>query len=86
MHKSPAAMNSARSRGIDAALDAGYRIIKLNAVAIKGLTEPDFVPLVRFGRERESKRASSNSCRSMAASFGRSDRVLTADEMHGHAR
>jgi GTP 3',8-cyclase len=38
--------------GIDAALDAGFRSIKLNAVAIKGLTEPDVLPLVRFGRER----------------------------------
>ena len=39
-------------RGIDAALEAGYDVIKINAVAIKGLTEADVVPLVRFGRER----------------------------------
>ncbi len=38
--------------GIDAALDAGFRKIKLNAVAIKHLTEPDLIPLVQFARER----------------------------------
>jgi GTP 3',8-cyclase len=38
--------------GIDAALNAGFEVIKLNAVAIKGLTEPDVISLVRFGRER----------------------------------
>ena len=36
--------------GILESLRLGYRI-KLNAVAIKGLTEPDTVPLARFGRE-----------------------------------
>lgn len=38
-------------RGIDAALRIGFQPIKINAVAIKGLTEPDIVPLARFGRE-----------------------------------
>lgn len=38
--------------GIAAAIKAGYRSIKLNAVAIRGLTEPDVVPLARFARER----------------------------------
>jgi cyclic pyranopterin phosphate synthase len=37
-------------QGIDAALALGFNTVKLNAVAIKGLTEPDVVPLVRFGR------------------------------------
>ncbi len=37
--------------GIDAAQRIGYRV-KLNAVAVKGLVEPDIVPLARFGRER----------------------------------
>jgi cyclic pyranopterin phosphate synthase len=37
--------------GIDACLQAGYRI-KINAVALKGITEPDIIPLARFGRER----------------------------------
>jgi cyclic pyranopterin phosphate synthase len=38
--------------GIDEALDLGFGPIKLNAVAVKGLVEPDVVPLARFGRER----------------------------------
>jgi cyclic pyranopterin phosphate synthase len=37
--------------GIDAALRVGFDKIKLNAVAIKDLTEPDVVPLARFARE-----------------------------------
>ena len=36
--------------GILECVRLGYRI-KLNAVAIKGVTEPDVVPLSRFGRE-----------------------------------
>ena len=38
--------------GIEAAQRAGFASIKLNAVAIKGLTEPDLIPLVKFARER----------------------------------
>ncbi len=37
--------------GIDACRRLGFHPIKLNAVAVKGLTEPDIVPLARFGRE-----------------------------------
>lgn len=37
--------------GIFAARDAGFRKIRLNAVAIRGLTEPDIVPLAHFARE-----------------------------------
>ncbi len=37
--------------GLDAAQRAGYRKIKLNAVAVKNLVEPDIVPLARFARE-----------------------------------
>ena len=38
--------------GIDACLRLGYGPVKLNAVAIKDLTEPDTVPIARFCRER----------------------------------
>jgi cyclic pyranopterin phosphate synthase len=38
--------------GLEAARRAGFTAIKLNAVAMKNLTEPDIVPLARFGRER----------------------------------
>ncbi len=37
--------------GLDAARRAGYSRIKLNAVAVKNLLEPDLVPLARFARE-----------------------------------
>src|SRR5579864_457804 len=38
--------------GIDACLRLGYGPVKLNAVAVKGLTDPDIVPIARFCRER----------------------------------
>jgi cyclic pyranopterin phosphate synthase len=36
--------------GLEAAKRAGFSNIKLNAVAVKGLVEPDIVPLARFAR------------------------------------
>jgi cyclic pyranopterin phosphate synthase len=39
--------------GIDAAQRVGFEPIKINAVAVKNLVEPDIVPLARFGRERD---------------------------------
>ena len=38
--------------GIEAAQRLGFGPIKINAVAVKNLVEPDIVPLARFGRER----------------------------------
>ncbi|MBM3811653.1 MAG: GTP 3',8-cyclase MoaA [Acidimicrobiia bacterium] len=38
--------------GIEACLNLGYEPVKINAVAVKGLVEPDIVPLARYGRER----------------------------------
>lgn len=38
--------------GIDEAQRVGFESIKLNAVALKGVTEPDVVALARYGRER----------------------------------
>ncbi len=38
--------------GIDKALEVGFPVVKINAVAVKNLLEPDIVPLARFGRER----------------------------------
>ena len=38
-------------QGILAAKDAGFDPVKLNAVAIKGVTEEDVTPLARFSRE-----------------------------------
>jgi cyclic pyranopterin phosphate synthase len=37
--------------GIDECRRLGYGPIKINAVAVKNLVEPDIVPLARFGRE-----------------------------------
>ena len=39
--------------GIETAQRIGFGPIKLNAVAVKNLIEPDVVPLARFGRERD---------------------------------
>jgi len=39
-------------RGIEAALEAGFRTIKLNAVAIRGFTEEEVIPLTEFARQR----------------------------------
>jgi len=38
--------------GLETARRIGFGPIKINAVAVKNLVEPDIVPLVRFGRER----------------------------------
>lgn len=38
--------------GIDVAQKVGFGPIKINAVAVKDLVEPDIVPMARFGRER----------------------------------
>lgn len=38
--------------GIAAALLAGFEEVRLNAIAIKGLTESEIVPLAHFARER----------------------------------
>ena len=37
--------------GLETARKTGFGPIKINAVAVKGLVEPDVVPLARFGRE-----------------------------------
>lgn len=66
--------------GIDAALSAGFSI-KLNAVAIKGLTEPDVVPLVEFGRARDIEVRFIEFMPLDAQHLWAQDRVLTADEM-----
>ena len=39
--------------GIDAAIAAGFERIRLNAVAIRGLTEQEIVPLAQFARQRD---------------------------------
>ena len=67
--------------GIDSAMNVGFESIKLNAVAIKGLTEPDVAPLVRFGLERKIQVRFIEFMPLDAQQLWSIDRVLTADEM-----
>jgi cyclic pyranopterin phosphate synthase len=39
-------------RGIDAALDAGFEVVKLNCVLLRGLNEDQYLPLIRFAAQR----------------------------------
>jgi cyclic pyranopterin phosphate synthase len=66
--------------GIDVALAQGFRI-KLNAVAIKNLTEDDVIPLVRFGRERGIEVRFIEFMPLDSQMLWSFDRVLTADDM-----
>lgn len=67
--------------GIDRARSAGFESIKLNAVAIKGLTEPDVVSLVRFGRQHNIEVRFIEFMPLDAQQIWSLDRVLTADAM-----
>jgi GTP 3',8-cyclase len=69
--------------GIDEAQRVGFKAIKLNAVAIKGLTEPDVLSLVHFGRERSIEVRFIEFMPLDAQHLWSLDRVLTADEMIG---
>ena len=40
--------------GIDAAIDAGLRPVKLNVVLVRGVNDDEIVELARFGRERRA--------------------------------
>lgn len=66
--------------GIEAARNLGFQI-KLNAVAIKGLNEPDIPSLVRFGRENGIEVRFIEFMPLDAQELWAMDRVLTADEM-----
>jgi GTP 3',8-cyclase len=69
--------------GIEAAQQAGFASIKLNAVAIKGLTEPDLIPLVRFARERGFEVRFIEFMPLDAQKIWSLEQVLTADQMIG---
>jgi cyclic pyranopterin phosphate synthase len=66
---------------LEAAKKTGYDVIKINAVAIKGLTEADVVPLVRFGRANGIEVRFIEFMPLDAQSIWSLDRVLTADDM-----
>ncbi|HVW07352.1 MAG TPA: GTP 3',8-cyclase MoaA [Bryobacteraceae bacterium] len=67
--------------GIDAAADAGFRNIKINNVAVKGLVEPDIVPMARFCRERSFEPRYIEFMPLDAQSLWDRGRVLTAEEI-----
>jgi cyclic pyranopterin phosphate synthase len=66
--------------GIQECLRLGYRI-KLNAVALHGVTESDVVPLARFGREHGIEIRYIEFMPLDAQGLWTKSRVLTADEM-----
>jgi cyclic pyranopterin phosphate synthase len=66
--------------GIDAALHAGFAV-KLNSVAIKDLTEPDLLELVRFGRQNKIEVRFIEFMPLDAQQLWAMDRVLTMDDM-----
>lgn len=67
--------------GIEAARNAGFPVIKLNAVAIQGLTEPDVIPLVNFGREHNIEVRFIEFMPLDAQHIWSAGRVLTMDQM-----
>ena len=67
--------------GIDACLRLGYGPVKLNAVAIKGLTEPDIVPIARYCRERGIEPRFIEFMPLDSQQLWDRTRVLTADEI-----
>jgi cyclic pyranopterin phosphate synthase len=67
--------------GIDTCLRLGYGPVKLNAVAIKDLTEPDIVPIARFCRERGIEPRFIEFMPLDAQQLWGRTRVLSADEM-----
>ena len=67
--------------GIEACRRIGYGPIKINAVAVKNLVEPDIVPLARFGRERGIEIRYIEFMPLDAQGLWLRDKVLSADEM-----
>ena len=67
--------------GIDACRRLGYGPIKINAVAAKGLTEPDIVPLARYGRDHGLQIRFIEYMPLDAQGIWRRDMVLFADEI-----
>ena len=59
----------------------GYGPIKINAVAVKDLVEPDIVPLARYGREQGIEIRYIEFMPLDSQGLWQRDRVLTADQM-----
>jgi cyclic pyranopterin phosphate synthase len=69
--------------GIDAAVAAGFKNIKLNIVAVKGLVEPDIVPMALYCRERGFEPRYIEFMPLDSQHIWDRARVLTADEIIG---
>src|SRR3984893_17655250 len=67
--------------GIEVCRRLGYGPIKINAVAVKNLVEPDIVPLALYGRERNIEIRYIEFMPLDAQGLWLRDKVLTADEM-----
>jgi GTP 3',8-cyclase len=67
--------------GIDAAQRLGFGPLKINVVAVKGLIEPDIVPMANFGRERNIEIRYIEFMPLDAQSLWDRQRVLTMDTM-----
>ena len=67
--------------GLDTARRIGFGPIKINAVAVKNLVEPDIVPLVRYGRERGYEVRFIEFMPLDSQGIWARDNVLSADEM-----
>lgn len=67
--------------GIEAARQAKFKKIKLNAVAIRGLTEDQIVPLGRFARERDLELRFIEFMPLDAEGNWQNDQVLPGDEI-----
>jgi GTP 3',8-cyclase len=67
--------------GIDAAVRVGFERIKFNVVAVKGLVEPDIVPLAHYCRERGFEPRFIEFMPLDSQSLWDRRKVLTADEM-----
>lgn len=67
--------------GIEKCVGLGFRSVKINAVALKGVNEEDIVPLAAFGRERGIQVRFIEFMPLDAQGIWDSSRVLTADEM-----
>ncbi len=67
--------------GIETCRRLGYGPIKINAVAVKNLVEPDIVPLARYGRERNIEIRYIEFMPLDAQGLWERHRVLLADDM-----
>jgi GTP 3',8-cyclase len=69
--------------GIDAAVRVGFKRIKFNIVAVKGLIEPDVVPMALYCRERGFEPRFIEFMPLDSQSLWDRSKVLTADEIAG---